>query len=236
MKRFLSFVFVFPLFFNLALVVRSSRLEPRVTPLNEPQSSAPNASVLERILIDPRLWGEDGFAFFASLDRWSNAGETSVLIYPDRVVGGTRFDTLEDAQERAKQIAAAMQRPRAKLRPLFAAHYRLALAKKAQPLEIEATRFLEDDSFRVVWRRKDGQYLRKDLTFRVVLEAYGPPEKTTTEVVQSRGERRPAVLTMHHYASDAIDFVESDLSPTPGLLNRVIVDVRTVAAQIFLGM
>lgn len=236
MKRFVSFVFVFPLFFNLALVVRSSHLEPRVTPLKEPQASAPNASVVERILTDPRLWAEDGFALFASLDRWSNAGETSVLIYPDRVVGGTRFETLEDAQQRAKQIAAAMQRPGAKLRPLFAAHYQFALPKKAQPLEIEAARFLEDDSFRVIWRRKDGHYLQKDLMMRAVLDAYGPAQKTTTEVVQSRGERRPTVLTLHHYANDAINFVESDWSPSPGLVDRVVVDVRTLAAQVFLGI
>lgn len=234
MKRFASLVIVFPLFLNLAPASKSSHLDPRMNPLKEPQASAANPSV-ERILTDPRLWGEDAFALFGSLDRWRNVGETSVLIYPDRVVGGTRFETLEEAKQRARQIAKAMQRPGAKPRPPFAAQYRQALSKKTPPLEIEAARFLEDDSFRVIWRRKDGHYLQKDLTMRIVLAAYGPPQKTATELVQSRGERRPAVLTIHNYANGAIDFVESDWSPSPGLVDRVVVDVRTVAEQIFVG-
>lgn len=201
-------------------------------PLNQPQAS-PNTSVLERMLTDSHLWGEDGLALFASLDRWSNVGETSVFIYPDRVIGGTRFATLEEARQRATQIAAAIQRPGAQLRPPFAAHYRLALAKRPLPVEIEAARFLEDDSFRVTWRRKDAHYLQKDLTMRAILDSYGSPQKTTTEVVQSRGERRPAVLTVHYYANGAIDFVESDWSPSPGLVDRVEVDVSPVASQIF---
>lgn len=39
MKRFVSFVFVFPLLLDFALVVRSSHLEPRMTPLEESQAS-----------------------------------------------------------------------------------------------------------------------------------------------------------------------------------------------------
>jgi hypothetical protein len=232
LKRFASFVIVFPLFFNFTNISTSSYLEPRMIPLNQPQAS-PNTSVLEGMLTDSHLWGEDGFALFASLDRWSNAGETSVLIYPDRVIGGTRFETLEDARQRASQIAAAIQRPGAKLRPQFAAHYRLALAKRPLPLEIEAARFLEDDSFRVIWQRKDAHYLQKDLTMHAILNSYGSPQKTTTEVVQSRGERRPAVLTIHHYANGAINFVESDCSPNPGLVDRAVVDAGPVVSQIF---
>ena len=85
----------------------------------------------------------------------------------------------------------------------------------------------------MVWARADAEFLRRGTTIQSVLAAYGKPEKTTTEVVHGRGDRRPAVLTLHHYANGAVVFVESDLAPTPGLVDRVVVDVPVATALIF---
>ncbi len=189
--------------------------------------------VLTRILTDNKLWGEDAFAVFGTLDRWRRAGDTSVVIYTDRVASGTRSETPEPARQSLARMTAAMQAPRLALRPEFAARYSGAVAARVPALRAEVARFLEDDSFRVVWVRDGGEFLKRGLTVRAVVEAYGKPEKTTTEVVHSRGDRRPAVLTLHHYANDAIKFVESDLAPTPGLVDRVILDVGAAAARIF---
>jgi hypothetical protein len=190
-------------------------------------------ALLERILTDSKLWGEDAFALFASLDRWSSAGETQILVYPDHVVSGSKTETPDPARQRLAQITAAMLRPRPALRPPFAAAYATALAARAPGFRAEIQRLLEDESFRVVWTRADAQFLRRGTTIESVIAAYGKPEKTTTEVVHGRGERRPAVLTLHHYANGAIIFVESDLAPTPGLVDRVVLDVPAAAALIF---
>ncbi len=188
---------------------------------------------LARILTDDRVWGEDAFAVFGSLDRWKSLGETSIVIYPDRVASGTASEMADPARQSATRMAAAMQLPRGRLRPEFAARYGAALAARAPALKAASARFLEDDMFRVVWERDGGEFLKKGLTVRAVLDAYGKPERTTTEVVHSRGDRRPAVLTLHHYANGAVKFVESDLASTPGLVDRVILDVGAAVARIF---
>ena len=194
-----------------------------------------DASKLEKILTDRRLWGDDALAVFASLDRWKNVGEISIILYPDKVAGGSKSDTSDKAKESVARMAAAMKGARPKLGPAYTAPYREALATKVPALKVNFARFLEDDSFRVVWQREGGEFLKRDLKMRAVFDAYGKPEKTTTEVVHSRGDRRPAVLTLHHYANDTIKFVESDLAPMPGLVDRAILDVPAASAHIFGG-
>lgn len=196
-------------------------------------AGAQPAPLLERILTDPKLWGEDAFAVFGSLDRWRAAGERAIEIYPDRVVSTTKTDTPDLARPRLGQMTAAMQRPRPALRSRFAAVYGAAVAARGSGFQAEIQRLAEDESFRVVWQRPGGQFLRPGVTTRSVMDVYGKAEKTTTEVVQGRGERRPAVLTLYHYANGAVIFVESDLAPTPGIVDRVVLDVPAATALIF---
>jgi hypothetical protein len=196
-------------------------------------AGAQPAPLLQRILTDPRLWADDAFAVFGSLDRWRTAGERAIEIYPVRVVSATKTDTPDLARPRLGQMTAAMQRPRPALRPAFAAAYAAAVAARAPGFRAEIQRAVEDESFRVVWLRADGQFLRRGVTIRSVMDTYGKPEKTMTEVVHGRGERRPAVLTLYHYANGTVIFVESDLAPTPGLVDRVVLDVPAASAVIF---
>ncbi|MCI0723053.1 MAG: hypothetical protein L0338_29440 [Acidobacteria bacterium] len=202
------------------------------TPL--PENQAAESSVLGRVLTDRRLWGDDAFRLFGSLDMWSEAGESTISIYPDRVSGGTPFEAAAAAEAGASRINALVKRARPKLRPEFSAQYREALARPSA-FRAQVARFLEDDSYRVVWQPPAGEFLKKDVKVRSVLDAYGQPEKTTTEVVHSQGDRRPAVLTVHHYANGAVRFVESDLAPFPGIVDRVVLDVRAAGAQVFVS-
>lgn len=190
-------------------------------------------TLLARVLTDPKLWGEDAFAVFGSLDRWQAAGETLISVYPDRVVSGSKADTPDAARPRLGQMTAAMQRPRPALLPAFVAPYAAAVAARAPGFRAEVQPLLEDESVRLVWLRPGGEFLRRGVTIRSVIDTYGKPEKTTTEVVHGRGERRPAVLTLHHYATGAVMFVESDLAPTLGVVDRVVLDVRAATALIF---
>jgi hypothetical protein len=195
-----------------------------------PGPQAASSSQFEKFLTDRNIWGEDAFRVFASLDHWK--GESSILLFTDRVVGGSKFETPEQAREKAAAMARMMNRPFPKLTPEFATSYKEALARKAPALQVESVPFMEDDSYRLQWKREGAEFLKRQLTMRAVVAAYGAPEKTTTEVVHARGDRRPAVLTISEYAGGLLKFVQSDLSPDPGMVDRVVLDVPAAAARI----
>jgi hypothetical protein len=202
--------------------------EPRASAMPGPQAA--NSSQLQKFLTDPTIWGEDAFQVFASLDLWK--GETSILVYTDKVVSGSKFGTPEQARQKAAAMARTMNRVNFKLSPEFASSYKSALARKTPASQVESIRFMEDDSYRLEWKREGAEYLKKQLTLRAVVAAYGAPEKTTTEVVQALGDRRPAVLTISEYAGGRLKFVQSDLSPDPGVIDRVVLDVPAAAALV----
>lgn len=122
-------------------------IEPRVFAMPAPQTA--NSALLDRFLTDRNIWGEDAFQVFASLDRWRAAGESAILIFTDRVVGGSKFEAPEQAREKATGMARSINRANAKLTPNFANSYKAALARKTPALQVESARFIEDDSYRL---------------------------------------------------------------------------------------
>jgi hypothetical protein len=192
-------------------------------------SSSKNS--MQNILTDRQLWGEDAFAVFANLQHWKDAGETSIQVFPDRVVGGRKQDTATIAQQTVARLSSAMRRAQPKLRAEYQAAYQPSLPR-AMAFKFQAEKFMEDDSFRVVLRREAGEFLKKGITIRTLMDRFGQPEKTTTEVIQTEGDRRPPVLTVYWYANGAVKFVQSDFSPTPGAVDRVVLDTGMVASQL----
>lgn len=190
-------------------------------------------TMLGKILTDERLWGEDAFAAFGSLDSWKQLGVSSVLVFTDRIASGTPSATPNEAEAGVARLVEAMGLPQPQLQPAFADTYVAAIRTRAPKLRAEFSRFLEDDSYRIVWTAPDAEFLKKDLKLQTVFDAYGDPEKTSTEVVHSQGERRPAILTNYHYADGAVQFVESDLAPIPGFVDRVVVDVAAAFDEVF---
>jgi hypothetical protein len=211
----------------LAGVAALFHTEPRASAMPDPEAA--NSAQLEKFLTDRNIWEENAFQVFASLDRWRSEGESSILIFTDKVVGGSKFDTAEQAREKAAAMTRTMNRAKVKLSPGFALSYKAALARKTPALQVESARFMEDDSYRLQWKREGAGFLKKQLTMRAVVAAYGAPEKITTEVVQALGDRRPAVLTISEYAGGRLKFVQSDLSPDPNLVDRVLLDVPAAA-------
>ncbi len=204
--------------------------EPRASAMPGPEAA--NSSQLEKFLTDRNIWEEDAFQVFASLDRWRSEGESSILVFTDKVVGGSKFETPEQARAKAAAMARTMNRANVKLSLEFALSYKAALARKTPALQVESARFMEDDSYRLQWKREGAKFLKKQLTMRAVVAAYGAPEKTTTEVVQALGDRRPAVLTISEYAGGRLKFVQSDLSSDPNVVDRVVLDVPAAAALV----
>ena len=195
-------------------------------------SSGANAMQIQKMLTDRELWGADAFALFAGLQRWKNAGESSILVFPDRVVGGNKYDSPPAAEQSVSRLSAVMKAAPPKLRPEYQAAYRESLARAAA-FKIRAERFLEDDSFHIVMQRESGQFLKPGIPMSTITDRYGKPEKTTTEVVHAQGDRRPAVLTVHWYAGSTIKFVQSDLAPRPETVDRVVIDTNAIISQLY---
>lgn len=189
-------------------------------------------SMLSKILTDKNLWGEDAFAAFGSLESWKQSGVSSVLVFPDRIASGTPSATPNEAEAGVARLVETMGLPQPQLQAAFAETYGAAISTRAPKLRVEFSRFLEDDSYRIVWKTPEAAFLKKDMKMQSVIDAYGDPEKTSTEVVHSQGERRPAILTNYHYADGAVQFVESDLAPIPGFVDRVVVDVAAATKEI----
>lgn len=217
--------------FVLAGIAGLFRTEPRASAMPDPQAAA-NSGQLEKFLTDRNIWGDDAFQVFASLNVWKGEGESSILIFTDKVVGGSKFETPEQAKEKAAVMTRTMTRVNFKLSPEFASSYKSVLARKTPALQVESFRLMEDDSYRLEWKRAGAEFLKKQLTLKAVVAAYGAPEKTSTEVVQALGDRRPAVLTISEYAGGKLKFVQSDLSPDPNEVDRVVLDVPAAAALV----
>jgi hypothetical protein len=198
----------------------------------ESSLSAVDAERFRMLLTDTDLWGQDALAFFASSQRWIDAGEHSALVFHDRVVAGRKLEPAAAGEPSAYLMAGAIPGIERKLRPEFKSVYQSNVARAAA-FQIQAQRFLDDDSVRLTVQRPGGEFLKQGLTIRKIQDRYGKPDKTSTEVVQAQGDRRPAVLTIYSYAAGGVKFVMSDLSPTPETIDRVVIDVGTVASQLF---
>ena len=185
-----------------------------------------------KILTARGLFGKDFPAALASLPAWRRAGEESVAVFPDRIVGATPFKAAEAAQPARSALGEALRQATPAAGPSFATALR-ALVGKPPPLTSDVIQFSDDGSFRVAL--SGGEFLRGGLTVKQVEAAIGQPETVTTQLIQSEGERRPVILTLHSYAGGAIVFAESDLAPRPGVIDRVILNVPAVSAIVFGG-
>jgi hypothetical protein len=186
---------------------------------------------VQKMLTDQQLWGPDAFALFANLQRWKSA-ETAIVIFPDRVVGGNKYESAAAAAQNLSRLTAAAKGAPPKLRPEYQAAYRQSLPRTAA-FKFRVEPFLEDDSYHLMAQREGGQFLKPGVPIRAVIDRYGKPEQTTTEVVNAQGDRRPAVLTVNWYAGGSIKFVQSDLSPNTETVDRVVLDLNAVTAQIY---
>ena len=94
----------------------------------------------------------------------------------------------------------------------------------------------DDETLRVSLTSKNAsppEFLAPGLNMATVRERSGEPESVTTEAIDDGTERRPIILTIYHYAGDAIEFAVSDRAKTPGLIDRAILDTSKVSEAIF---
>jgi len=191
-------------------------------------SSAPaqQPAAVQRVLLEAPLWGRDYPALLAQLKALRDAGETTAYVFADRAAGASAFPTQQAAQTRVERLRTSGAQA-ALLQPQFQTLQRQA-AQPVAPLRVESARLIDGDGYHVVLNRATGgELLPPALTIQTVRGRLGEPERVTTQTIQSIGDRRPVILTLHQYANGAIAYAESNQTE-PGVVERVVLNLATV--------
>lgn len=203
---------------------------------------------VREILADKTLWGGDFESVLASLKDWGESGRREIVVFVGEAVESIKIPSSEAAAvvqvSPAEQFAKARERATA-LRslmsvnePKFNAQFEQQIGENAaaQLKTVRPTAFpSKDGQPAVVALEKTtgtAQNLAQGLTLSAVAERHGAPEQITYRRIDAGDERRPLVLTLHHYAGGAIMFAESNMTPR-GAVERVILDVPKVSRAIF---
>jgi len=181
---------------------------------------------LENILSDQTLWGAGFSSALAALPALTRMGETRVWLFHDKMLGGTKYASREEAYAAATKLSEELKNVPTPRSSRFA-----DMITKASPLKVEVYYLAEDRSYRI--SAAGPQFLPDRLSMAVVRKRLGKEERVTTELLDDGTERRPVVLTLHHYAGGAVIFVESDLNPDMGSVDRVFLDAPKISATIF---
>jgi hypothetical protein len=215
---------------DLGAVTVASHLTPQSAVKHHHSKMNQNQQTrLEDILTDQNLWGEDFPSVLKTLEAFTRAGEQQVSVFPDKILGRTKYTRRAQAEANLYRLAQGLKvTPKVRSSKLesFMAQARTALA--AQVIQ-----FPDDRTFRISTAGVSAQFLKDGLTISDVEGRLGKAEKVTTEVLDDGTERRPVILTLHHYAGGAIIFVESDVNPNIHSVDRVFLDVSRISATLF---
>jgi len=188
---------------------------------------------LKSILAQRQLWGPDFSTALLTLPSWRQIGERRVAIYADRVVGDTSYRSRAEAQRPSIQLDLAMRSAAPRLAPA-AKDFIVSARSGVRPLlRAEPVALIDDDLLRVTQMGDGLRLLASSLTLERLEKLIGRPQSVTVQLVHALGDRRPVDLSLHSYADGAIVFVESDLAPQRGLVDRAIIDVPAAMALIF---
>jgi hypothetical protein len=187
---------------------------------------------LEAILADKEVWGKGFGMVVASLPAWAAGGVDKVLVFPEQVVGATAFKTDADAAAARAKLAEVKVPKEYAPRAAAATAHQVADAPALKPQVLKS--FADDGSIRLAWRGGEGaRFLADGLTIAAVRQKFGKAGKVQTVAISSERDSRPLVLTFHEYADGAVAFVESDATPTPGLVNRVVLTTAPSVGAVF---
>jgi len=181
---------------------------------------------IEEILSDKSLWGAGFPSALAALPAMSRMGEKRVWVFQDKMLGETKYAGREEAYGASLKLTEEL-----KIVPKPRSSQFAALIANVAPLKVEVHYLTEDRSYRI--SAAGPQFLPDRLSMAMVRSRLGKEERVSTELLDDGTERRPVVLTLHHYAGGAIVFVESDLNPNIGSVDRVFLDAPKISASIF---
>ena len=188
-----------------------------------------SGGTLTKILTDRSLWGKDFAASLARIPSWNRVGEAKVVLFMDRAMGNSPYETRQQAEAAAAKLSQAMGMAPVRPVPDF-----LSMLEGAQqvPFRVEVMPYA-DDSFHVALIDSSLQLISSDLTPARLEERLGRPERVSTVAIQGKGDRRGVVLTLYQYAGSKVAFAQADLSPRLDFIDRVFLDVPAVMAAAF---
>jgi hypothetical protein len=189
----------------------------------------PTGATVLQILTNRSLWGKDFGACLSRIPGWSQIAESTVVVFSDRVMGNTGYETRKQAETAAANLETAITTPPKQaaqvFRELLAAKQDVRLRPQVMPYA--------DDFLHVYLADSAIQMLNPDLTPASLEEQLGKPERVSKLTIQGKGDRRGVVLTLFAYAGGKIVFAQADLSSRPGRIDRVFLDVPAVMAALF---
>lgn len=188
-------------------------------------------TALEDILTDQSLWGEDFPSVLSALPAFTQAGEQQVSVFPNRIIGRTKYTRRPQLGPKVKRLAQGL-RASTRLRST-SSKVGSYMTQGRVPLNAQTYQLPDDRTFRISAAVPSAQFIAPGLSIAGVKQRLGKEEKVTTEVLDDGTERRPVILTLYHYAGGAIVFVESDVNPNIGSVDRVFLDAQRISTTIF---
>lgn len=205
---------------------RRSRIKRSHQGTNQTQQTA-----LENILTDQSLWGKDFPSVLGALPAFTQAGEQQVSVFPDRIIGRTKYTRRAQAAAKLQRLTLGLRAsPRLRsLSPKVGSY----LGQGRVSLNVQVYQLPDDRTFRISATGPSAQFLGPDLSIADVKKRLGKEEKVTTEVLDDGNDRRPVILTLYHYAGSAVIFAESDVNPNIGAVDRVFLDAQRISTTLF---
>lgn len=196
---------------------------------SHPKTNQAQQTRIEDILTDQSLWGKDFPSVLVSLPAFTRAGEQQVAVFPDKILGRTKYTkrTAPPVARLARELKATSNRS-----PL-SPKVRTLLSQGVISLTPQVLQLPDDKTFRLAAVGPSAEFLAPGLSIADVESRLGKEERVTTEVLDDGTERRPVILTLHHYAGGAIIFVESDVNPHIGSVDRVFLNAPQISTALF---
>lgn len=212
-------------------LIKNHYSRQRTVKRHHPRINRPQEKGMEDILTDQSLWGESFPSVLSSLPAFTRAGEEQVSVFSGRILGRTKYARRGQTEPRVTKLAEELKAtqnltPRSSRMAIYMTKGRIALRAEVYQLP-------DDRTFRISAAGPTAQFLAPGLSIAAVKRRLGKEEKVTTEVLDDGTDRRPVILTLHHYAGGAIIFVESDVNPNIGSVDRVFLDAPKISAALF---
>lgn len=205
--------------------VKNSRIKLPASVKNT-QNTMTQRKTIFQILTDKSLWGKDFLSVLVHLQSFQQAGERQIAVFAEKVVTTTPLKSEAEAKRVAEKLQQAISETNARPTPLTQKLMQLNEGQR-EALKPEVLRYFPDDeSVRVKVNSLD--LFSAKLAVETVRKQLGQPEKVSTVIIPTEGERREQILTLYSYAGGAIVFVEADIAPRPGRVNRVLLDVPRI--------
>jgi len=188
---------------------------------------------LQKVLTNTQIWGKDFSTALADVAAMHKVGQSQVSVFESKVetASGGKFGTLHlnvsEFQQALSSVSAADK---------AAVHEMLNCKGASKPscsspvltASQHAEQTEEHNSVTIAASAQKLQFLRPGASIDTVRTQLGNPEQVTREVIQTKYERRPTILTKYQYASGAVIFATSNLKPN-GEIDRVILNADEVS-------